>query len=383
MQGSRKYMIEVPNQGYEVLMPDIKPDIRELSPEEVLQVINMAGEKPFRVGQVFNWIHVKTIQDWSEMTNLGSAAQAKLRETAELTPHKLLQERISRDGTRKYLWGLVDGHAIESVLLQHEGDRTRTRNTLCLSTQVGCPMGCSFCATGQNGYKRNLSAGEIIGQVLDTAYHRKTADPDFKINNLVYMGMGEPLLNLPAVVKSIKILNHKDGQNIGIRRITVSTCGLVPQMEELASNRLDIVLAVSLHAPTNELRNRIMPVNKRFPLEELIPACSRYYNRTGRRVTFEYALIRDFNDGTENAHTLARLLQRVSGSANVNVIPVNTIDNNNCQRPEPNSVRQFVHDLRQQGINAVIREEKGSDIEAACGQLAGKLLNKADSSNRL
>jgi len=364
-------------------MPDKKPDIRELSPQDILEVVKLAGEKPFRAGQVFNWVQVKAVQDWSGMTNISPTAQAGLRDTAALLPHKLEKVLISRDGTRKYLWGLVDQQAVESVLLQHAGDRTRSRNTLCLSTQVGCPMGCSFCATGKSGYRRNLSAAEIIGQVLDTTYDRRSGDPEFKINNLVYMGMGEPLLNLPAVLKSIKILNHTDGQNIGIRRITLSTCGLVPQMDELASHNLDIVLAVSLHAPTNELRNQIMPVNKSFPLEQLIPACNRYYERTGRRVTFEYALIKNFNDGTQNALLLAQLLRGVSGTANVNVIPVNTIDSAISKKPEPQKVREFVNALRRLGVNAVIREEKGSDIEAACGQLAGKRLNGADNGTGL
>ena len=210
---------------------------------------------------------------------------------------------------------------------------------------------------------------------LDTTALLRKEDPEFKITNLVYMGMGEPLLNLPAVLKSIRILNHKDGQNIGIRRITVSTCGLVPQMDELAAVDLDIVLAISLHAPNNALRDAIMPVNKQYPLEELLPACRRYVKKTGRRITFEYALVQDFNDSPSHARELAQLVRGLS--ANVNIIPVNesstVIDTNGSsfRRPAPEAARRFMQLLKELGLNAVIREEKGSDIEAACGQLAG------------
>jgi len=350
-----------------------KPDIRELTPEEIKEIIEEIGEKPFRAGQVFRWVQERVVRDWAEMTNLNALTKSGLSSKAALRPAALKQERISRDGTRKYLWELADGSAVESVLLLHEGDRTRKRNTLCLSTQVGCPLGCGFCATGKMGYVRNLSAAEIIGQVLDTTEYQRRTEPDFKINNLVYMGMGEPLLNLAAVLKSIKILNHGDGQNIGIRRITLSTAGLAPQIDELANEGLDIVLAVSLHAPTNEQRDRIMPVNRRYPLEELMAACRRYYAKTERRITFEYALVRSFNDGPVNARLLAELLLDSIGSANVNIIPVNSNDDNTgWPRPDGMSVREFVRELRRRGINAVVREEKGSDIEAACGQLAGK-----------
>jgi len=334
------------------------------------------GENPFRGSQIFQWVQAKAIQDWNEMTNISQSFRAKLAETATISPLTLVKERVSRDGTRKYLWKLDDGSYIESVLLYHGGDFTRERLTLCLSTQVGCPMGCGFCATGKLGFRRNLDTAEIVSQVLDlTALLRKT-DKDFKINNLVYMGMGEPLLNLPAVVKSIKILNHKDGQNIGIRRITVSTCGLVPKIDELAAENLDIVLAVSLHAPNNALRDSIMPVNKQYPLEELLPACRRYMEKTGRRITFEYALVRGFNDGEEHARELAQLLKDLS--ANVNIIPVNESGvvakskGAEYRRPSPEAARKFLQLLKKLGVNAVIREEKGSDIEAACGQLAGE-----------
>lgn len=349
--------------------------IRGLCLEEVKDLAVAAGEKPFRGAQLYQWIQAKAVSEWIQMSNISRSVQDKLATLAVINPLTLKAERKSQDGTRKFLWQLHDGAHIESVLLYHAGDITRDRYTLCLSTQVGCPMGCGFCATGKLGYTRNLTTAEIVSQVLDTTAMLRKGDPDFKISNLVYMGMGEPLLNLPAVLKSIKILNHKDGQNIGIRRITVSTCGLVPQIDELAAEDLDIVLAISLHAPNNDLRNMIMPVNKQYPLEELLPACRRYVQQTGRRITIEYALVQDFNDSPAQARELGQLLQGLH--ANVNIIPVNessTVTNTagpSFRRPAPEAARKFMQLLLAQGLNAVIREEKGSDIEAACGQLAG------------
>ena len=353
-------------------MNDRRPDIRGLLPDEIWSIINSGGAdsaKPFRAGQVFRWVQARAARDWSEMTDIGVTTQELLAENTRLQPLEPVRERVSRDGTRKYLWRLSGQDLIESVLLRHQGSITKTRYTVCLSTQVGCPMGCLFCATGKLGWKRNLSAAEITAQVLDITFLRCRQEPGFKVGNLVYMGMGEPLLNLPAVVKSIKILNHKDGQNIGIRRITISTCGLVPQIRQLADEDLDVVLAVSLHAPTNELRDKIMPVNRKYPLEELIAACRYYIGKTGRRVTFEYALIKNFNDGYREAQQLARLLQGFK--ANVNVIPVNAIKEEEMLRPGTQEVKSFVRMLKELGVNAVPREEKGGDIAAACGQLAG------------
>lgn len=345
-----------------------KQDVRDLTPEELKKVITARGEKAFRATQVFNWVQAKAVQNWSEMKNISPATQENLAEALELVPLRLLQERISNDGTRKYLWGLADKQAVESVLLHHSGDITKTRNTLCISTQVGCVMGCNFCATGKLGFTRNLSASEIVGQVLDITYRRRLEQNDFKINNLVYMGMGEPLLNLPAVLKSIKLLNDVQGQNIGIRRITVSTCGIVPKILELAHLNLDIVLAVSLHASNNELRSSIMPVNRKYPLEQLMAACKEYVKVTGRRITFEYALVKNFNDSRELARELAQLLNGLA--ANINIIPVND-GGHDYIKPTAREVKSFVRILTSFGLDAVVREEKGSDIEAACGQLAG------------
>jgi 23S rRNA (adenine2503-C2)-methyltransferase len=349
--------------------------VRGLEKEEISDFLAKLKEKSFRGDQVFRWVQAQAVQSWAEMTNLSVDLQEKLASTFSLVPLKLVQEQVSRDGTRKYLWELVDGQRIESVLLFHAGDFTRKRTTLCLSTQVGCPMGCGFCATGKLGFTRNLTVGEIVSQVLDlTALQRHREglrQEQFKINNLVYMGMGEPLLNLPVVLKSIKLLNYKDGQNIGIRRITISTCGLVPQIDQLAAAGLDFVLAVSLHAPNNELRNRIMPINRQYPLEKLLNACRRYIKQTGQRITFEYVLIKGFNDSLQAAAELAALLRGMK--ANLNVIPVNTIGGRQYQRPSFEDIQRFVSFLQEKGIAAVLREEKGSDIAGACGQLAGGL----------
>ena len=364
-------------------MPDYKnkvkqeefkfPEVRGLEPEEISKMMVELQEKSFRGAQVFHWLQEQAVQSWAEMTNLSGQLQKKLADNFSLLPLKLVEEQVSRDGTRKYLWELSDGKRVESVLLFHEGDFTKKRTTLCLSTQVGCPMSCRFCATGKLGFTRNLTVGEIVSQVLDvTALQRKQAEQgeeQFKINNLVYMGMGEPLLNLPVVLKSIKLLNHKDGQNIGMRRITISTCGLVPQIDRLAAANLELVLAISLHAPNNELRNQIMPVNRQYPLEELINACQRYITKTGRRITFEYVLMKGFNDSLQEASELVVLLRGIK--ANLNVIPLNSTAGGHYQRPEQEDVQNFVSFLREKGITVVVREEKGSDIAGACGQLAG------------
>lgn len=347
-----------------------KPEIRGLFLSEIKDILREKGEKPFRAIQVFQWIQKKCVQDWPEMKNISSNSRFIFEESFDLAPLKLLMEKKSVDDTRKYLWGLRDNTAIECVLLHHTGDRTKRRYTLCLSTQVGCAMGCGFCATGKLGYTRNLTGGEIVSQVLDVTNLHRRVDKDFKINNLVYMGMGEPLLNLPALVKSIRILNHGEGQNIGIRRITVSTCGIVPKIKELAHEALDIVLAISLHAPNDRLRNEIMPVNSQYPLKELISACDYYVKNSGRRITFEYALVKGFNDSKEQARELAFLIGNLP--AHVNLIPVNSGPNSSYNRPGHPEIKSFLFTLQQLGINAVIREEKGSDIEAACGQLAGK-----------
>lgn len=369
----------MPDYGKEYDVEGVKnnknPEIRGLEKEEIRKILAKIQEKSFRAEQIFHWVQAKAVQSWEQMSNLGSILRLKLVDNFALQPLHLAQEQVSRDGTHKYLWELRDGQKIESVLLFHEGDITKNRTTLCLSTQVGCPMGCGFCATGKLGFTRNLTVAEIVSQVLDiTAMERQKEgqqEEQFKINNLVYMGMGEPLLNLPVVLKSIKLLNHNDGQNIGIRRITISTCGLVPQIDQLAAAGLDIVLAISLHAPNNELRNKIMPVNRQYPLEELINACRRYIDKTGQRLTFEYIIIKGFNDNFKSAQELAALLKGMK--ANLNIIPINAIAEGSLQRPAGDVIHRFVAYLKEKGVSVVIREEKGSDIAGACGQLAGGL----------
>lgn len=347
-----------------------KIDIRGMMPEELAELMLKNDEKKFRGLQVFSWIQKKNAQDLKEIKNIGIRTRKILKQNIRLSPLKIVQSLISEDGTRKYLWELADEERIETVYMHHEGERTKTRNTLCLSTQVGCPMKCSFCATGQMSYSRNLSAGEIVSQVIDVTRHMQAEIPDFKVQNLVYMGMGEPLLNLANVIKSIRILNSPEGQQISQRRITVSTCGLVPKIKELMSEDLDIVLAVSLHAPNNEIRERLMPINKEYPLQKLIPVCREYANKTGRRITFEYVMIKGINDAPEHAEQLAELLVNIN--ANVNIIPINEHSNSIYKRSPKERIKAFVDVLTKKSVQSVIREEKGSDIAAACGQLAGE-----------
>jgi 23S rRNA (adenine2503-C2)-methyltransferase len=352
-------------------LPDCKKkiEIRALNPEEISALIAVWGEKPFRGQQIFHWLQEKAVPSFDEMTNLSLDLRKKLTHAFPFVPLKMLKEAVSKDGTRKYLWETVEGLNLESVLLFHQGERTRKRNTLCVSTQIGCPLGCQFCATGKLGFRRNLTVNEIMGQVLEVTAHWRKKDKEFKINNVVYMGMGEPLLNLSAVLRSIYLLNHQDGQNIGMRRITLSTCGLVPQIDLLAEEKLDLVLAISLHAPTNQLRQQLMPINQQYPLEELMSACQRYISKTGRRITFEYLLIRGVNDSLDQAQKLVDLLRNTA--ANVNLIPLNPIPASDLERPTAVQIKKFASFLRKKGINVVLREEKGSDIAGACGQLAG------------
>jgi len=345
-------------------------DIRELFPEEIGLWLESQGEKGFRGRQIFRWLQVQCARSYEEMTDIPKALQAMLVQSRPIRPLKLVKELVSRDGTRKYLFELNHGQRIESVLMTHLEASGHKRHTLCVSTQAGCAMGCTFCTTGKGGFFRNLTAGEITGQVLDVTYARRQEDPQFYISNVVYMGMGEPLLNYEAVVRSIRILNHPLGQKIGIRRITLSTCGMPDQIRRLAKEGLDIVLALSLHSPDDALRSRLMPVNRRYPLKEVMEAVRDYAGITGRRITFEYILIKGVNDSPEHARSLCQLLKGLP--CNVNIIPVNNGDHGFIK---PGSAEQtaFKNALKKCGIEAVIREEKGADIHGACGQLAGRV----------
>lgn len=334
-------------------------DLAGFFPTEIAKWLKEYQIPSFRAQQIFHWIHRQAVISFQEMSNL-PADLIRLLEKQFITPLPLTiaLTRTSSDGTEKYLFSLTDGHTLETVLIPD-----KERQTVCVSSQVGCAMGCSFCATGQAGFVRHLSAGELAGQVLwvENLLRKRS----LAVTNVVFMGMGEPLANYDAVLKSIRLLNTPAGLNLGMRRFTLSTCGLVPQILKLAREGLPLNLAISLHATTDNLRSQIMPINKRFPLAELFSACRSYQEKTGRRISFEYALIRDFNDDLKAARELTNLLSGLLG--HVNLIPVNPVGGE--EPPEARKIAEFARVLENSSIPVTVRKERGADIEAACGQL--------------
>ena len=326
------------------------------------------GEPSFRVAQIRRWVYRSLVTDFAEMHNLPKALRERLAEMACLGTMEPLKEMVSKDGlARKVLFELRDGQTIESVLMHYN-----KRHTVCLSTQVGCAIGCPFCATGQGGFVRNLTPGEIVEQVLHFARLLKTEGA--KVNNVVFMGMGEPLANYEATWQAIEALNAPDGFGLGARRITISTVGLVPGIERLSRERLQVGLAVSLHAAEDALRDELVPINKRYPLDELMRACRDYVERTRRRISFEYALVDGINDSLGQARRLARLLRGLL--CHVNLIPLNPTAE--CPyRPSPRKrVLGFQAELDRLGIANTLRVARGLDIQAGCGQLRCQLIVK-------
>ena len=323
------------------------------------------GEPAYRAGQITDWLYKKRISTIDEMTDLPRPLRARLVDTFSFSAIDLVRVLGARDTTRKFLFRLVDGNFIESVLIPASlalyGARS-DRRTICVSTQVGCAYGCKFCASGLEGFSRNLSANEIVDQII--AVERATAE---KIDNVVFMGMGEPLANLENVLRAIRIINAEWGLGIGARHITISTSGLAPQICKLGEERLQIRLAVSLHGATDEVRNRIMPINRRYNIEALLSACDYYKAHKKQRLTFEYILIANVNDSNEQARLLCRHAHRLS--AKVNLIPYNSVSGLPWTRPSENRQEKFLSILRTEGIQATLRREKGHDIDAACGQL--------------
>lgn len=326
--------------------------------------------KKFRANQIFQWVHQKGAHNWDEMKNIGKEDKEKLNSILSLNPLEIMREQRSQDGTRKFLFRLEDGESIETVLMDYENTFSRDRHTICLSTQVGCPVGCSFCATGMAGFQRNLTAGEITGQVLEVMRHLQKEDPEFKVTNIVFMGMGEPFLNYEPVMKAIRILNSEKGQNIGMRRMTISTSGVVPRIAQLAKDNPQVGLAISLHAARDEVRDNLVPMNRRYPLAKLMQACKNYIAATNRRITFEVAL-NDLNTHKEEAEELVKLLKGLM--VHVNLIPVNPVQGSRVKRPEKEKISRFKKILEEGRIPVSIREEKGVDIEAACGQLRQRM----------
>jgi len=341
-------------------------ELRGCSDNELIEICKEIGLKRFRAIQLFQWVQQKAVRTWEEMKNIGERDRQTLRSRLSFYPLEKVREQRSKDGTRKYLFRLDDGETIECVLMDYARTRSRDRHTVCVSTQVGCAVGCAFCATGLEGFRRNLSVGEIVGQVLDITHYVRQEDPDFLVTNIVFMGMGEPLLNYDQVLQAIQLLNHGQGINIGMRRMTISTCGVVPRIIQLAKDNPQVGLAVSLHAARDEVRNQLIPMNRRYPLTQLMEACQEYTQITHRRITFEVALTAE-NVKQEEAEALARLLKGQFG--HVNLIPVNPVAGTGMERPDPELMRRFAQVLEDAGISVSSREERGTDIDAACGQL--------------
>lgn len=336
-------------------------DIKSLSIAELESALLQMGEPKFRAKQIFLWIHQKNVQFFDDMLNISKNLREKLKEIYYISHSAIEKKLIScYDSTVKYLFSFNDGECVEAVLMNyHHG------YTACISTQVGCKMGCTFCATGQGGFLRNLTAGEMISQLQAIE-----ADAGVRISNVVLMGMGEPLDNFDNVVSFLHLVSDSNGMNIGMRHITVSTCGLADKIEELARLKLQITLAISLHAPNDEIRNKTMPVNRRYPVDVVLEKCRSYAKQTSRRITFEYAMINGVNDSLQCAELLSSKLRGML--CHVNLIPVNEVEKTGCKSSGKKAVNEFCNYLNSHGTPATIRRTLGSDINASCGQLRGK-----------
>ena len=344
-----------------------KININELTFEELEQFIESLGEKKFHAKQIFKWLHRVAVESFDEMTDISKALREKLEERSYIITLKVIECQTSKkDGTMKFLIELPDHNAIESVLMKyHHG------NTICVSSQVGCKMGCKFCASTKEGWVRSLLASEIEGQL-----HTVEKYSGQKISNIVYMGIGEPLDNYDNVVKSIRLINYPLGLNIGARHISLSTCGLVPNIYRLAQENIQCTLSISLHAVTDEKRRQTMPIANKYTIKEILDACKEYIRLTGRRISFEYALIYGQNDSKEDALALGKLLRGMI--AHVNLIPVNEIKNGVYKKAPEKHIQEFMDTLNSCGVVTTVRRELGSDIDAACGQLRKKYIDKTD-----
>jgi len=338
-----------------------RTSLLDLTYEQLREFFTSWGEPSYRADQVWGWLYRSLVTDFQEMTNLPQELRERLAEATLLQAMKPLGERVSADGlTRKVLFALRDDQTIESVLMHYE-----RRHTACISTQVGCALGCVFCATGQSGLVRNLTAGEIVEQAL---YFARSLKPEGeRLTNVVFMGMGEPLANYVAVWQAIETLTDDEGFNLGARRITISTVGLVPGIQRLAEEGTQIGLAISLHAPSDELRDKLIPINRRYPLTQLMAACRHYAERTGRRISFEYALISEINDSPEQARQLAHLVDGLF--CHVNLIPLNPVPESPYRPSSRDRILSFQAELNRLKVPNTLRVERGADIRAGCGQL--------------
>lgn len=338
-----------------------RPDIRDLSFKELAEELKDLGEPSYRAGQVFDWLYKRGVASFEAFTNLPKSLRLRLEERFSLESLELAERLVSADKTEKFLFRVADGNFVETVLIP-----TDKRTTLCLSTQVGCKFGCVFCASGRGGFKRNLRPSEIIGQVL---FLRDKLS--LHLTNFVFMGMGEPLDNCENLIRAIQIMNDSRGLGIAARRITVSTVGIIPGIERLKNLGLQVNLSLSLHAVREDVRSKLLPISRKYPLQKVLQACQDYVRDTGRMMTLEYILLRGLNDSAEDASRLASIARRLR--AKVNLIPCSPVPGPGFFPPPVETNELFLRWLKEKGVNATLRRSKGTDIQAACGQLAGKM----------
>ena len=342
---------------------DKKRSIYSLNLDDMKKWLQENGEKPFRAEQLFDWLYKKRVTSFEDMSNLSKALREKLASEFQITTLNTVVQQTSSDGTIKFLFELHDGYSIETVLMRHDYG-----NSVCVTTQVGCRIGCTFCASTLGGLKRHLEAGEIVAQVVKV--QKALDETEERVSSVVVMGIGEPFDNYQNLISFLKIINHEKGLNIGARHITVSTSGIVPKIYQFTDENMQINFAISLHAPNTELRTRLMPINKAYKLDDLMKAVRYYIDKTGRRVSFEYGLFGGVNDSTDHAEELADLLKDLK--CHVNLIPVNYVPERDYVRTPREKIFAFEKTLKNRGINVTIRREHGHDIDAACGQLRAK-----------
>jgi len=340
-----------------------KPSIYSLQLHELEEWLVTNGEKKFRTKQIFEWLYKKRVTSFEEMSNLSKELREKLEEHFTLTTLKTIVQQTSSDGTMKFLFELHDGYSIETVLMRHEYG-----NSVCVTTQVGCRIGCTFCASTLGGLKRNLEAGEIVAQVVKV--QQAVDELQERVSHVVIMGIGEPFDNYDEMLSFLKIINHDEALNIGARHITVSTSGIIPKIYKFADENMQINFAISLHAPNTEIRSRLMPINKAYKLPDLMEAVHYYIEKTGRRVSFEYGLFGGVNDQVEHAEELAKLVKGIK--CHINLIPVNYVPERDYVRTPKEQINLFEKTLKNLGVNVTVRREQGHDIDAACGQLRAK-----------
>ena len=342
-----------------------KKDIRSYTFEQLNTEMQEIGEKSFRSKQIYSWLHEKLVDSFEEMTSLSKALREKLEQSYEIRKVSMLERQVSElDGTNKFLFELYDGNVVESVLMRYKHG-----NSVCISSQVGCRMGCRFCASTLDGLERNLTPSEMLGQIYEIQKISRE-----RVSNIVIMGTGEPLDNYDNFVTFIHMISDEHGLNISQRNITVSTCGIIPNMKKLAEENFQITLALSLHGSNQEKRKKLMPVANKYELTDVLEACDYYFKKTGRRITFEYSLVHGVNDTEEDAEELIRILR--PRNCHLNLIPVNPIKERDFEKPTRQHAEKFKNKLEKNGINVTIRREMGSDIDGACGQLRRRHVNK-------